>query len=73
MLLGWLCLGERLTSWQLVGVAVVFAGVLLCQQWPEHGSTNTLIREMADEGVRAQPLPAPEEAFVRVRDQDWKR
>lgn len=73
MLLGWLCLGEQLTAWQLVGVAVVFAGVLLCQQWPDRQSTSTLSRKMADEGVRAQHLPVPEKAFARVRDQGWKR
>lgn len=73
MLLGWLCLGERLTAWQLAGVAMVFAGVLLCQQWPERERKNTLHRVMAEEGVLAQPLAVPEEAFVRVRDQDWNR
>ncbi|MDO9581748.1 MAG: DMT family transporter [Desulfomicrobium sp.] len=73
MLLGWLCLGEQLTAWQLVGVAVVFAGVLLCQQWPDRQSTSTLSRKMADEGVRAQHLPVSDKAFARVRDRGWKR
>lgn len=70
MLLGWLCLGETLSAWQLVGVGVVFAGVLLSQQWPERESTKTFNRGMAEEGLRARPLPMSEEAFVGARDQD---
>lgn len=73
MLLGWLCLGERLTPWQLAGVAVVFAGVLLSQQWPGREGKNAPDRDMADEGVLAGPLPVPEEALVKVRDKDWRR
>ena len=30
--LGWLCLGETLTAFQLIGVGMVFAGVLLAQE-----------------------------------------
>jgi drug/metabolite transporter (DMT)-like permease len=73
MLLGWLCLGEHLTAWQLVGVGVVFAGVLLCQQRPEPENAITLSREIADEGVRSQPLPMPEEALVKVRGKNRRR
>jgi len=72
MLLGWLCLDERLTSPQLVGVAVVFAGVLLCQQWPEND--NTLPRAVTEEGVVAKSAPLPgnplEEVFAPVRGKD---
>lgn len=73
MLLGWLCLGERLTPWQLAGVAVVFAGVLLSQQWPGREGRNALDLAMEDEGVLAAPLPVPEEALVKVREKDWRR
>jgi len=72
MLLGWLCLDERLTSPQLVGVAVVFAGVLLCQQWPEND--NTLPRAVTEEGAVAEIVSLPgnplEEAFAPVRGKD---
>ena len=63
--------GAQATS--SAGGWMVFAGVLLCQQWPERERKNTLHRVMAEEGVLAQPLVVPEEAFVPVRDRDWNR
>jgi drug/metabolite transporter (DMT)-like permease len=74
MLLGWLCLDERLSAAQLAGVAVVFAGVLLCQQWPEN--ENTPLRKVTEEGAfgAAASMPADasplDEALVPVRSRD---
>lgn len=60
MLLGWLCLDERLSASQMAGVAVVFAGVLLCQQWPEN--ENTPLRELTEEGVLGGTVSLPADA-----------
>lgn len=33
LLLGWLCLGETLGYWQMIGAGLVFAGVVISQEW----------------------------------------
>lgn len=76
MLLGWLCLDERLNFSQLAGVGVVFAGVLLCQQWPETENRNTLVRDLAEEGALVESVTVSldgtslESVLVPVRGKD---
>lgn len=73
MLLGWAWLGESLNASQLAGVAVVFGGVLLSQEWRAGEKRDTPGRVLAVEGVvldggpASQGGPAMEEALVPVR------
>jgi len=59
MFLGWICLGEYLNFSQLAGVAVVFAGVLLSQEWPTARNQGTLDLHAEDEGalVNSEDMP----------------
>ncbi len=76
MLLGWLWLGESLNAAQLAGVAVVFGGVLLCQEWRAGENTDTPGRALAVEGVSGDAgqlppvLASMDEALVPVRSKD---
>lgn len=56
ILLGWLCLDERLNFSQLLGVGAVFGGVLLCQQWPESENRSTLLRDLTKEGALSESV-----------------
>jgi drug/metabolite transporter (DMT)-like permease len=71
MLLGWAWLGERLNAAQLAGVAVVFGGVLLSQEWRGADKDDAPGRVVADGGVDdealSQPLGVMEEAMVPLR------
>ena len=71
MLLGWAWLGESLNAAQLAGVAVVFGGVVLSQEWGGEGKDDAPGRVVADEGVDgealSQPLGVMEEAMAPVR------
>lgn len=76
MLLGWAWLGESLNAAQLAGVAVVFGGVLLSQEWRPEGKDETPGRAVAAEGLEEDGLGMPlglgslDEALVPVRNED---
>ena len=77
MFLGWVCLGEYLNFSQLAGVAVVFAGVLLSQEWPGGQNKSTLRLHAEEEGAfvdsEDMPLSAAtslENAVVPLRGKD---
>jgi drug/metabolite transporter (DMT)-like permease len=61
ILLGWMLLGESLNGVQLVGVAVVFGGVVLSQDWKDRktDTPDEAVEGVLGDAAAMQPAMAP--------------